>query len=94
MLQWADLCKAYLQEAIWYSRGYTPTLEEYTKNAWISISGPAILSHGFFLVTNPIHKESVRSLYEYHSLVRCSSMILRLADDLQTSSVILTQNTG
>ncbi|EYU43517.1 hypothetical protein MIMGU_mgv1a020175mg, partial [Erythranthe guttata] len=82
---WADLCMAYLLEAKWYSKGYTPTLEEYINNAWISISAPVILSHAFFLVTNPINKEAVRSLYEYHNIVRFSAMILRLANDLGTS---------
>ncbi|KAL7098970.1 hypothetical protein ACP275_09G052700 [Erythranthe tilingii] len=76
---WADLCMAYLLEAKWYSKGYTPTLEEYINNAWISISAPVILSHAFFLVTNPINKEAVRSLYEYHNI------ILRLANDIGTS---------
>ncbi|KAJ0017280.1 hypothetical protein Pint_11432 [Pistacia integerrima] len=37
---WADLCKAYLLEAKWYKNGYTPTLEEYMANAWISIGAP------------------------------------------------------
>ncbi|KAL7119303.1 hypothetical protein ACP275_02G055100 [Erythranthe tilingii] len=83
--KWADLCMAYMQEAKWYSKGYTPTLEEYIENAWISISAPVILSHAFFLVTNPINKEAVRSLYEYHNIVRLSAMILRLANDLGTS---------
>lgn len=87
ILQWADLCRTYTQEAKWYFRGYTPTLEEYISNAWISISAPVILSHAFFLVTNPIKKEAVQSLYKYHNIVRCSAMILRLANDLGTSSV-------
>ncbi|KAK4438098.1 (-)-alpha-terpineol synthase [Sesamum alatum] len=82
---WEDLCKTYLQEAEWYSRGYAPTFEEYIDNAWISISAPVILSHAYFLVANPIQNEVVRSLYKYHSIVRYSAMILRLANDLETS---------
>ncbi|PIN03535.1 (-)-alpha-terpineol synthase [Handroanthus impetiginosus] len=82
---WADLCRTYLQEAKWYFIGYIPRLEAYIENAWISISAPIILSHGFFLVTNPIEKEAVESLYKYHNIVRCSTMILRLANDLGTS---------
>ncbi|KAK4401818.1 (-)-alpha-terpineol synthase [Sesamum angolense] len=54
---WADLCRTYLQEAEWHLRGYTPTMEEYMNNAWISISAPVILSHAYFLVANPIEKE-------------------------------------
>ncbi|KAL0422438.1 UNVERIFIED_CONTAM: 1,8-cineole synthase, chloroplastic [Sesamum latifolium] len=34
---------------------------------------------------NPIEKEVVPSLYKYHDLVRYSSIILRLANDLETS---------
>ncbi|KAL7160544.1 hypothetical protein ABFS83_01G103300 [Erythranthe nasuta] len=90
---WGDLCKTYMQEAEWYYAKYTPTKEEYIENAWISISAPAIVSQAYFLVTNPIDKEAVRSLYKYHNIVRCSSMIsilttlvLRLANDLGTSS--------
>nr|AHI50308.2 limonene-myrcene synthase [Erythranthe lewisii]AHI50309.2 limonene-myrcene synthase [Erythranthe lewisii] len=82
---WANLCKAYLQEAKWYSKGYTPTLEEYINNAWISISAPVMLSHEYFLVANPIDNEAVQSLYEYHNIVRCSAMVLRLSNDLGTS---------
>ncbi|KAH6789932.1 hypothetical protein C2S51_004938 [Perilla frutescens var. frutescens] len=79
---WTDLCRAYTQEAKWYATGYTPTLDEYINNAWISISAPLILSHAFFLITNPIDMES---LFQCHNLVRCSSMLLRLANDLGTS---------
>ncbi|XP_047983709.1 (R)-limonene synthase-like isoform X2 [Salvia hispanica] len=66
----------------WQAAGYTPTLNEYTNNGSISSSVPVILSHTFFLITNPIEKAS---LYEYHELIRCSSMILRLTNDLATS---------
>ncbi|KAK1562275.1 hypothetical protein Q3G72_009248 [Acer saccharum] len=85
--EWANLCKAYLLEAKWYYSGYTPTLEEYNENAWVSISAPVILVHAYFLVTNnSITKEDLAYLEEYPNIIRCSSMILRLADDLGTSS--------
>ncbi|KAI3445789.1 hypothetical protein Pfo_002454 [Paulownia fortunei] len=67
---WSDLCSAYLQEAKWYSRGYTPGLEEYISNAWISISVP---------------KEAIQSLYKWNNIVRYSATIARLANDLGTS---------
>ncbi|KAL7119304.1 hypothetical protein ACP275_02G055200 [Erythranthe tilingii] len=85
---WADLCNTFLQEAKWYSIDYTPTLEEYIENGLISSSVPVMLSHPFFLVTNPIRDEAVKSLYEhkYHKIIQCPSMILRLSNDLATSS--------
>ncbi|EOX92383.1 Myrcene synthase, chloroplastic, putative isoform 1 [Theobroma cacao] len=82
---WADLCKAYLVEAKWYYGGYTPTLKEYIDNAWISISAPVILSHAYFL-TNSIRKECLECLKEHSQVVYCTSMILRLVNDLETSS--------
>ncbi|KAM4076901.1 hypothetical protein ACJW30_12G099500 [Castanea mollissima] len=83
---WADLCKAYLLEAKWYYSGYTPRLEEYLENACFSIAAPTILLHAYFSYTNPITKEALDCLEEYPNIVRLSSMILRLADDLGTST--------
>ncbi|KAL6312510.1 hypothetical protein AAG906_033287 [Vitis piasezkii] len=82
-----DLCKSYLLKAKWYYSGYTPSLQEYISNSWISISGPVILVHAYFLVANPITKEALQSLERYHNIIRWSSMILRLSDDLGTSLV-------
>jgi (-)-alpha-terpineol synthase len=87
MFQWADLCKSYLLEAKWYHNGYTPSLQEYIQNAWISISGPVILGHAYFFVTNPVTKEALDCLKEYPNIIRWSSMILRLANDLGTFEV-------
>ncbi|XP_065873531.1 terpene synthase 10-like isoform X1 [Euphorbia lathyris] len=83
---WVDLCEAYLLEAKWYHSRYTPTVEEYTENAWISISGPVILVHVFFLTQDKITFDSLKYLKEYPEIVRLSSLVLRLANDLGTSS--------
>ncbi|XVF14986.1 hypothetical protein REPUB_Repub09cG0109400 [Reevesia pubescens] len=83
---WANLCKAYLLEAKWYYTGYMPTLQEYIDNAWISISGSVMLGHAY-LVTDSITKEGLQSFEEYYPNIICwSSIIVRLADDLGTSS--------
>ena len=76
-----------MKEAKWYYNGYTPTLKEYIDNAWISISAPVILVHAYFFVVNPIKEEALFFLEEYPSIIRQSSILLRLADDLGTSSV-------
>ena len=86
--QWADLCKAYLQEAKWYYAGYTPTVEEYLENAWVSMSVPVMLMHAYAGVTNPMNKEAMDVL-DTHDIVRCSSYIQRFANDLGTSPVSL-----
>ncbi|XP_015068413.1 (-)-camphene/tricyclene synthase, chloroplastic-like [Solanum pennellii] len=83
---WSDLCKSYLREARWYHSGYKPSLEEYMENGWITIGAPVVLVHTLFLVTNPITKEALESLTNYPDIIRCSATIIRLTDDLGTSS--------
>ncbi|PIA50857.1 hypothetical protein AQUCO_01200259v1 [Aquilegia coerulea] len=86
---WADLCRTYLIEAKWYYDKYTPTLEEYLNNAWISISGPLLLVHAYFFLKQDITREALEYLESYPKLIRWSSMILRLSDDLGTSTAEL-----
>ncbi|XP_077250017.1 alpha-terpineol synthase, chloroplastic-like [Tasmannia lanceolata] len=83
---WADLCKAYLVEAKWYFNGYTPTLDEYLSNAWISISGPVVLAHAYLSAKTKITKDALDCIQKYSNLLRWSSMILRLWDDWGTST--------
>ncbi|WOK91636.1 chloroplast terpene synthase [Canna indica] len=82
---WADLCKSYLVEAKWYHQGYTPKLDEYLENAWISISGHVALSHAYCMSTE-LTKEASENFCKYPEISRPSCMLLRLYDDLATSS--------
>ncbi|KAF7836509.1 myrcene synthase, chloroplastic-like isoform X2 [Senna tora] len=82
---WTDYCKAGLKEAKWYYSGYKPSVEEYLENAWVSISAPVMLLHSYFLIPNPMTNRDLELLKEYPHLLRLSSMIFRLADDLGTS---------
>nr|XP_043612987.1 R-linalool synthase QH1, chloroplastic-like [Erigeron canadensis] len=83
---WADLCKSYMQEALWYHTGHIPTLNEYLDNAYVSISAPVILMHANFLTSISSPSEILRYMKIADNTVRYSSLILRLADDLGTSS--------
>ncbi|KAM4076882.1 hypothetical protein ACJW30_12G098300 [Castanea mollissima] len=83
---WAELCRTYLLEAKWYHNGCTPSLQEYIENEWISISGPNLMAQAYFCVTNPITSEALDCLEEYPNMIRWSALILRLADDLGTST--------
>ncbi|KAG6650097.1 hypothetical protein CIPAW_06G019500 [Carya illinoinensis] len=71
-----DSCRSFLLEA---------NLQEYLENAWISIAAPVALVHAYIFVTNPMTEEALDCLEEYPNIIRWSSMILRLADDLGTS---------
>ncbi|KAI3852796.1 hypothetical protein MKX03_028630 [Papaver bracteatum] len=85
---WVDICKAYLVEATWYYSGYTPTLGEYTDNAWITIGGPLLSICAYCQLGSHenITKEALECMNNNQSdLIRWSSMILRFADDLGTS---------
>ncbi|KAK8583762.1 hypothetical protein V6N13_109159 [Hibiscus sabdariffa] len=82
---WEDICKSYLLEAKWFHSGYIPTFDEYIDNAWVSISAPVILSHACSLTLNPTTKDCLEHWKEHSNIIYCSSLILRLADDLGTS---------
>ncbi|XP_042458298.1 terpene synthase 10-like isoform X2 [Zingiber officinale] len=82
---WADLCKAYLVEAKWYHRGYTPTVNEYLDNTWISISGPAIFTNAYCMADD-LTKQDLERFSEYLAIAKPSSMLGRLYNDLATST--------
>ncbi|KAJ0480809.1 putative R-linalool synthase [Helianthus annuus] len=83
---WGDLCKSYLVEARWYDSGYTPTLEEYLDNAFVSISSPLVLMHIKFSTSFGSTEEIQQWLEESENIVHHAALIFRLADDLGTSS--------
>lgn len=83
---WAELGRAYYVEATWFHTGYFPTVDEYLSTAWVSASGPLLLFHAYFSFTNPINEEELQSLEKYPGIIHWPSMVLRLADDLGTSS--------
>ncbi|KAK8613400.1 hypothetical protein V6N13_101162 [Hibiscus sabdariffa] len=82
---WADLCKAFLQEAKWASSKHIPTFEDYLENAWMSVSGHTFLVHAYFLQSSDITSEALESLEQYHDVLRWPSTVFRLCNDLGTS---------
>lgn len=86
-LQWGDLFKSFVVEANWYQSGHIPTLEEYLENGCISISGPVILMHVHSITSISSTQEIMQCMEISKDIVRYSSLIFRLTDDLGTSSV-------
>ncbi|GKC20259.1 (E)-beta-ocimene synthase, chloroplastic-like protein [Tanacetum coccineum] len=84
--EWGDLLEAFYVEARWTHNKYIPTLEDYLNNAWRSVSGVVILTHGYFLINKETKKDMIESLEKYHELLKWSSTIFRLCNDLGTSS--------
>ncbi|KAH7675716.1 (+)-alpha-terpineol synthase protein, partial [Dioscorea alata] len=86
---WSDLCKAFLIEADWHHSGYKPSLEEYLNNGWSSVSGHVVMVYVFLLSEQGKTKEALEHLMNYPNLIRSSSMIFRLCNDLATSAAEL-----
>ncbi|XP_062014491.1 probable terpene synthase 9 [Rosa rugosa] len=84
--EWVNLCKTYIVEARWFYGGYTPTLEEYLKNAWTSVGGPAVMLHAYLLTEGcQLTEASLESFNHGFQLIYWSSIVTRLNDDLGTS---------
>ncbi|KAL5077990.1 hypothetical protein RYX36_016974, partial [Vicia faba] len=83
---WIEFCKALFMEAKWYKMGYIPSLREYLSNASITSSGPLILIHSYFSTMHELTDEIVDFSHTYHDLVHNVSLIIRLCNDLATTT--------
>ncbi|KAL2931196.1 Alpha-farnesene synthase [Bienertia sinuspersici] len=88
-IAWVDFCEGMLQEARWYKKRYTPTLQDYLSSAWITSSGP-LLSVIAFLCTAHGKSEELKNKWEdSHDLIYHTSIIIRLLNDQGTSAAEL-----
>lgn len=87
--QWADLCKAYLVEAKWFHKRYTPSFDEYMDNAWVTISVVAVASNMFVLTNQKMTKENLALIENIGELLHTFAYAFRLIDDLGTAKVIM-----
>lgn len=76
-----------LVEAKWFNMGYTPSLQEYLSNAWITSSGSVILVHAFFCIQDEATEEFEAFMLKNQDLLYNLSLIIRLSNDLGTSAV-------
>ncbi|KAK9924603.1 hypothetical protein M0R45_032965 [Rubus argutus] len=84
--EWVNLCTAYMVEARWFYGGYIPTLEEYLKNAWISVGGPGGMLHAYLLTQgSQLTKTSLELFNNGSQLIYWASIVARISDDLGTS---------
>ncbi|XAR53726.1 Alpha-farnesene synthase [Bertholletia excelsa] len=86
---WVDFCKTLLEEAKWYNKGHTPSLQEYLDNGWISSSGAVLSLHALFSFANEAAEEVTTILTKSQELVHQTSLIIRLCNDLGTSAAEL-----
>lgn len=90
MHQWVALLQAYMVEAKWYQNQHKPTLEEYMKNGWITIGVLTASLNAYLSATNPIIEKELEFLESYPDILQLLCKIVRLQDDLGTSSVYIT----
>ncbi|KAJ7948214.1 Sesquiterpene synthase [Quillaja saponaria] len=83
---WIDIFEAFLAEAKWFNSGYIPNLKEYLSNGVTSAGSYMALVHSFFLIGNDLTKETISMMDPYPRLFSSSGEILRLWDDLGTST--------
>ncbi|KAK6144055.1 hypothetical protein DH2020_020875 [Rehmannia glutinosa] len=76
----------YLVEAKWYYSGYKPSLNEFLGNGWVSSTGPLLIVHAYFCMTNPLKDKSLEDLQRHPEIMKWTSLVSRLADDLGTST--------
>ncbi|CAI9090025.1 OLC1v1024708C1 [Oldenlandia corymbosa var. corymbosa] len=84
---WGEFCESLLLEAKWDEEGYTPSLQEYLENGFISSSGPLVSLHIIFGVENPTSSKTLSEiLLENKDIIYYTSLIIRLCNDQGTST--------
>nr|QPL17967.1 terpene synthase [Lathyrus odoratus] len=83
---WMDMFDAYLEEAKWFNSGYVPSFRTYLDNGTISVGSCMAMVHATFLIGNGLSKETISMMRPYPRLFTCTGEILRLWDDLGTST--------
>ncbi|KAJ7948205.1 Terpene synthase [Quillaja saponaria] len=75
--EWVRLCNSYSVEAKWFCSKYTPRMDEYLGNAWISVGGHAAIIHANTMLGFTITEDTLKSLKNSRLIYR-SSLITRL----------------
>nr|QQY00626.1 (-)-beta-pinene synthase [Chrysanthemum indicum] len=83
---WQELCNSYIIEARWFNDGYTPSFEEFIKNAYISIGIVPIIKHAYLLTLPNVTEEALKRIKRAENLIRYACIIVRLTNDMGTSS--------
>ncbi|PWA83847.1 (-)-beta-pinene synthase, chloroplastic [Artemisia annua] len=83
---WQDLCNSYIIEAKWFNDGYTPTFNEFIENAYMSIGIAPIIRHAYLLTLTSVTEEALQHIERAESMIRNACLIVRLTNDMGTSS--------
>ncbi|KAJ6837864.1 (-)-germacrene D synthase-like [Iris pallida] len=79
------LVRAYFQEAVWTDTRYKPTFEEYLNVSLMSFAYPMVISVSLCLMAEDLSKDTLDWLLTVPKIVKASSVVCRLMDDLVSS---------
>ncbi|KAL6313966.1 hypothetical protein AAG906_011696 [Vitis piasezkii] len=79
---------SYFVEAKWLNQEYTPTLDEYMSNGLESSGYPMLITTSFVGMGDIATKEAFDWVFSYPKMVRASSIIGRLMDDIVSHEVL------
>ncbi|KAL5720569.1 hypothetical protein ACHQM5_013231 [Ranunculus cassubicifolius] len=82
-----ELFQTYMVELIWFKTGYMPSFKEYLDHAAISVTGPILYLLAYVLISPKISIETLDYIVSYPDVIRLSTTVFRLLDDLATSKV-------
>ncbi|KAL5713790.1 hypothetical protein ACHQM5_015836 [Ranunculus cassubicifolius] len=77
--------KSYMIELTWFKTGYKPSLKEYMENGAVSGLGPMLQMFIYVLTCPKISAETLEYIDNFPDLIRLSSIMYRLEDDLGTT---------
>ncbi|KAL5720568.1 hypothetical protein ACHQM5_013231 [Ranunculus cassubicifolius] len=80
-----ELFQTYMVELIWFKTGYMPSFKEYLDHAAISVTGPILYLLAYVLISPKISIETLDYIVSYPDVIRLSTTVFRLLDDLATS---------
>ncbi|KAI7754606.1 hypothetical protein M8C21_018195, partial [Ambrosia artemisiifolia] len=83
---WQDLTNSYITEARWFDSGYTPTLDEFLNNAYMSIGIVPIIKHTYLLTSTHVSEDALNRIGIAENMIRNACLIVRLTNDMGTSS--------
>ncbi|KAL5720573.1 hypothetical protein ACHQM5_013234 [Ranunculus cassubicifolius] len=80
-----ELFQTYMVELIWFKTGYMPSFKEYMDQAAISVTAPILYLLAYVLTSPKISIETLDYILSYPDVIRLSTSVIRLLDDLATS---------
>jgi (-)-germacrene D synthase len=86
-LKMKKVVQAYFVEAKWCHEGYVPTMEEYMPIALVSSSYSMLATHSFLGMGKIASQEAFEWVSNDPKIVRASTIICRLMDDIVSHKV-------